>query len=66
MASAAALAGGFRADTFNAAWHSRAGALLENAQQMPLNSYYVDWDILTFVQIMERLVESGADVNAQG
>jgi hypothetical protein len=50
LASAAALAGGFRADTFNAAWHARVGALFENVQQSPINSYYVDWDIVTFVQ----------------
>jgi hypothetical protein len=70
LASAAAVVGGFRADTFNAAWLRREelldtlapdgrGGFLErypgslarfDAAAGTINAYYVDWDLLTFLQ----------------
>jgi hypothetical protein len=70
LASAAAVVGGFRADTFNAAWLRREelldtlapdgrGGFLErypgslarfDDAARTINAYYVDWDLLTFLQ----------------
>ena len=70
LASAAAVVGGFRADTFNAAWLRREelldtlapdgrGGFLErypgslarfDGAAGTINAYYVDWDLLTFLQ----------------
>jgi hypothetical protein len=52
LASAAALAGGFPADTFNAAWlHENTRSLIgPDANGGAIRAYYVDYDILTFLQ----------------
>jgi hypothetical protein len=52
LASAAALAGGFPADTFNAAWlHEETRTLIgPDANGGAIRAYYVDYDILTFLQ----------------
>ena len=52
LASAAALAGGFPADTFNAAWlHEETRTLIgPDANGGAISAYYVDYDILTFIQ----------------
>lgn len=51
LASAASRAGGITADTFNAAGlHEDTQALIVNPIIAPIDAYYIDWDILSFVQ----------------
>jgi hypothetical protein len=53
LASAAAIAGEFPADTFNAAWlHEETRTLIgPDANGGAISAYCVDWDILTLFQI---------------
>jgi len=64
LASAATMAGGLQAETFNAAGlHQNTIGRIPNVQPHQIRAYYIDWDLLSFAQDHLNFVVSGVGID---